>query len=145
MQRVEVGLQNCMLVIPCSPPTCLQVSLHTRCAVFATCNPGRNQRCAGLAGLQGGQVCPVDASWCRGKLLVLPAHFHLSGGLNHLRRYNPRVPLASQLNISGPLLSRFDIVILLLDQVRQLWPAGVGCWQSLASDYLWLYKSNRTM
>lgn len=34
-----------------------------------------------------------------------------------LRRYNPRVPLASQLNISGPLLSRFDVIILLLDQV----------------------------
>ena len=27
------------------------------------------------------------------------------------------MPLASQLNISGPLLSRFDVVILLLDQV----------------------------
>lgn len=37
------------------------------------------------------------------------------------RRYNPRLPLASQLNIGGPLLSRFDIVILLLDQV--------GCWR----------------
>lgn len=31
------------------------------------------------------------------------------------KRYNPRQPLAAQLNISGPLLSRFDIVLLLLD------------------------------
>lgn len=57
----------------------LMVSLHTRAAVFATCNPGRNQR------------------------------------------YNQRVPLAAQLNISGPLLSRFDIVILLLDQMSPEW------------------------
>lgn len=40
--------------------------------------------------------------------------------LAHLCRYNPRVPLASQLNISGPLLSRFDVVILLLDQVGSI-------------------------
>lgn len=31
------------------------------------------------------------------------------------KRYNPRQPLAAQLNISAPLLSRFDIVLLLLD------------------------------
>ncbi|KAI7846329.1 hypothetical protein COHA_000166 [Chlorella ohadii] len=62
----------------------MMVSLHTRCAVFATCNPGRNQR------------------------------------------YNPRVPLASQLNISGPLLSRFDVVILLLDQMSPEWDETVA-------------------
>ncbi|KAL4853474.1 putative DNA helicase MCM9 [Chlorella vulgaris] len=55
------------------------VSLHTRAAVFATCNPGRNQR------------------------------------------YNPRLPLASQLNMGGPLLSRFDIVILLMDHMDPAW------------------------
>jgi DNA replicative helicase MCM subunit Mcm2 (Cdc46/Mcm family) len=41
-------------------------------------------------------------------------------------RYNLRVPLTSQLNISGPLLSRFDIVILLLDQMSPEWDEFVA-------------------
>ncbi|KAL4423819.1 hypothetical protein ABPG75_001120 [Micractinium tetrahymenae] len=62
----------------------MMVTLHTRAAVFATCNPGRNQR------------------------------------------YNPRLPLSAQLNISGPLLSRFDIIILLLDQLSPEWDEVVA-------------------
>ena len=33
--------------------------------------------------------------------------------LPSLCSYNPRLPLTSQLNIGGPLLSRFDIVVRL--------------------------------
>ncbi|KAL4446253.1 hypothetical protein ABPG77_003060 [Micractinium sp. CCAP 211/92] len=62
----------------------MMVTLHTRAAVFATCNPGRNQR------------------------------------------YNPRLPLSAQLNIGGPLLSRFDIIILLLDQTSPEWDEVVA-------------------
>lgn len=62
----------------------MMVTLHTRAAVFATCNPGRNQR------------------------------------------YNPRLPLSAQLNIGGPLLSRFDIIILLLDQLSPEWDEVVA-------------------
>jgi DNA replicative helicase MCM subunit Mcm2 (Cdc46/Mcm family) len=36
------------------------------------------------------------------------------------------VPLTSQLNISGPLLSRFDIVILLLDRTDSAWDEEVA-------------------
>ena len=45
------------------------------------------------------------------------------------RRYNPRQPLATQLAIGGPLLSRFDIVLLLLDDLD---PA----WDGLISDHI---------
>eukprot|EP00887_Chlorella_sp_A99_P005567 scaffold1.g5567.t1 len=51
-------------------------TLHTRTAVFATCNPRGNSR------------------------------------------FNPRKSLADQLAISGPLLSRFDLVMLLVDEQR---------------------------
>lgn len=44
-----------------------------------------------------------------------------------LRRYNPRLPLSAQLNIGGPLLSRFDIIILLLDQLSQTVTASIHC------------------
>jgi DNA replicative helicase MCM subunit Mcm2 (Cdc46/Mcm family) len=41
-------------------------------------------------------------------------------------RYNPRLPLTSQLNISGPLLSRFDLVVLLLDRQDPAWDEQVA-------------------
>lgn len=59
-------------------------SLHTRAAVFGTCNPRGN------------------------------------------KRYNPRRPLYEQLDISGPLLSRFDIVLLLLDEMNPVWDEAVA-------------------
>lgn len=108
----------------------LMTTLHTRAAVFGTCNPGKNQRWVGL----------------RHPLRLLPAtHAKLSKDLQHQSlifpawtfflisappavacRYNPRVPLTSQLNISGPLLSRFDIVVLLLDQMSPEWDEVVA-------------------
>lgn len=42
------------------------------------------------------------------------------------RRYNPKRPLTEQLNISGPLLSRFDIVLLLLDDINPIWDEQVA-------------------
>jgi DNA helicase MCM9 len=42
------------------------------------------------------------------------------------RRYNPRRPLSEQLDISGPLLSRFDIVLLLLDDMNPIWDEAVA-------------------
>jgi DNA helicase MCM9 len=36
-------------------------------------------------------------------------------------RYNPAVPLEEQLGIGGPLLSRFDVVLLLLDTRNAAW------------------------
>jgi len=42
------------------------------------------------------------------------------------KRYNPRRPLSEQLDISGPLLSRFDIVLLLLDDMNPVWDAAVA-------------------
>lgn len=45
------------------------------------------------------------------------------------KRYNPRQPLAAQLNLGGPLLSRFDIVLLLLDELDP-------SWDSLISDHI---------
>jgi DNA helicase MCM9 len=62
----------------------LVTTLHTRTAVFGTCNP-------------------------RGH-----------------KRYNPRRPLSEQLDISGPLLSRFDIVLLLLDDMNPVWDEAVA-------------------
>ncbi len=62
----------------------LVTTLHTRAAVFGTCNP-------------------------RGH-----------------KRYNPRRPLSEQLDISGPLLSRFDIVLLLLDDMNPIWDEAVA-------------------
>ncbi len=44
-----------------------------------------------------------------------------------LRRYNPRLPLSAQLNIGGPLLSRFDIIILLLDQLSPEVTTSIHC------------------
>ena len=62
----------------------LVTTLHTRAAVFGTCNPRGHQR------------------------------------------YNPRRPLSEQLDISGPLLSRFDIVLLLLDDMNPVWDEAVA-------------------
>ena len=42
------------------------------------------------------------------------------------RRYNPRRPLAEQIAISGPLLSRFDVVLLLLDDLNPVWDDAVA-------------------
>ena len=42
------------------------------------------------------------------------------------KRYNTRRPLAEQLNISGPLLSRFDIVLLLLDDINPNWDESIA-------------------
>lgn len=42
------------------------------------------------------------------------------------RRYNARRPLAEQLDISGPLLSRFDIVLLLVDDLNPVWDEAVA-------------------
>lgn len=42
------------------------------------------------------------------------------------KRYTPRRPLSEQLDISGPLLSRFDIVLLLLDDMNPVWDEAVA-------------------
>lgn len=42
------------------------------------------------------------------------------------KRYNVRRPLAEQLNIGGPLLSRFDIVLLLLDDINPKWDESIA-------------------
>ncbi|KAG7674017.1 putative DNA helicase MCM9 [Nannochloris sp. 'desiccata'] len=42
------------------------------------------------------------------------------------KRYSPRRPLSEQLDISGPLLSRFDIVLLLLDDMNPVWDEAVA-------------------
>lgn len=59
-------------------------TLHTRTAVFGTCNPKGN------------------------------------------KRYNPRRPLSEQLAIAGPLLSRFDVVLLLIDDLNPVWDEEVA-------------------
>lgn len=122
-------------------------TLHTRAAVFATCNPGRNQRCArphpvlccavlctsrrALAHCRHHTGCQRRCSQTASLPAAEPsgvcgaAQPRAGRPARHSRvwrpplprRYNPRVPLSSQLNIGGPLLSRFDIVILLLDQM----------------------------
>lgn len=71
------------------------------------------------------QTCSVAKAGIMTTLHTRASVFGTCNPKGH-RRYNPRRPLSEQLNISGPLLSRFDIVLLLLDDMNPVWDEAVA-------------------
>jgi DNA helicase MCM9 len=71
------------------------------------------------------QTCSVAKAGLVATLRTRAAVFGTCNPAGH-RRYNPRKPLGDQVNLSGPLLSRFDVVLLLLDEMRPAWDEAVA-------------------